>query len=81
MLPLTMKNGLIDYCNDSQAVNFAYIKDLLIDYLEPKNLNNESLVLSELSNDLINIRNLIKRKEFDKAKAKFERLESKLNNL
>lgn len=81
MLATTTKNAIIDYCNDSPRVNYSYVKDLIIDYLEPKNLKNESLIISETTNKLINIRNLIKNKDFEQAKAKFEELEKKLNNL
>lgn len=81
MLATITKNAIIDYCNDSPRVNYTHVKDLIIDYLEPKNLKNESLIISEITNKLINIRNLIKNRDFEQAKAKFEELEKKLNNL
>ena len=81
MLATTTKNAIIDYCNDSPRVNYSTIKDLIIDYLEPKNLKDESIIISEITNKLINIRNLIKKHDFDSAKAKFEELENRLNNL
>lgn len=81
MLELKTKNAIIDYCNDSPRVNYSYVKDLIIDYLEPKSLKDESIIISEITNKLINIRNLIKKRNFEEAKAKFEELENKLNNL
>lgn len=81
MMNKNLKNSLMDYCNDSPRVNYSYIKELLINYIEPKNLKDESLIISELTNKLITIRNLVKNHDYTQAKVKFEELQNKLNSL
>lgn len=77
-LPKDLKLALRNYCQNQ--CNYTYTYDKIIDYIEPKNLKNETLKAKMIMNDLFICRCFVEKHQREQAKKQLDFIKNTLLN-